>query len=73
MIAVINSVVVGAAVALALGVAVDAKLGLAAIGGGVVAITSLLLMRRAEYRLHVTGASRTKVLYPSPASGTDGT
>jgi hypothetical protein len=73
MIAVINSVVGGAAVALALGVAVDAKLGLAAIGGGVVAVTSLLLMRRAEYGMHMTGGSRTEALFPSPPSGTEGT
>jgi hypothetical protein len=73
MIAVVNSVVGGAAVALALGVAVDAKLGLAATGGGLVATASLLLMRRAEYRIHVNGASRTEALYPSPTSGRDGT
>jgi hypothetical protein len=60
MIAVINSVVGGAAVALALGVAVDASLGLAAGVGGAVAIASLLLMRRAEYRMHVAGRARTE-------------
>jgi hypothetical protein len=65
MIAVINSVVGGAAVALALGVAVDASLGLAAGVGGAVAIVSLLLMRRAEYRIHVTGGARTETLFPS--------
>ena len=70
MIAVVNSVVGGAAVALALGVAVDAKLGLAAAAGGGVAIASLLLMRRSEYRMHVTGGSRTEALFPSsPAEG----
>jgi hypothetical protein len=69
MIAVVNSVVGGAAVALALGVAVDAKLGLAATGGGVVALVSLLLMRRADYRMHVTGGRRTEVLFPSPQPG----
>lgn len=66
MIAVINSVVGGAAVALALGVAVDASLGLAAGVGGAVAIASLLLMRRAEYRMHVAGRARTETLFPSP-------
>ena len=45
--------------ALALGVAVDASLGLAAGVGGAVAIASLLLMRRAEYRMHVAGRART--------------
>jgi hypothetical protein len=73
MIAVINSVVGRAAVALALGVAVDASLGLAAGVGGAVAIASLLLMRGAEYRMHVTGGSRTKALFPSPPSGRDRT
>ena len=71
MIAVINSVVGGAAVALALGVAVDATLGLAAIAGGGVAIASLLLMRRAEYRMHVAGRDRTEALSPTPPSGGD--
>jgi hypothetical protein len=69
MIAVINSVVGGAAVALALGVAVDASLGLAAGVGGAVAIASLLLMRRAEYRMHVSGRDRTEALFPSPPAG----
>ena len=72
MIAVINSVVGGAAVALALGVAVDASLGLAAGVGGAVAIASLLLMRRAEYRMHVAGRARTETLFPSPPIAHDG-
>jgi hypothetical protein len=66
MIAVINSVVGGAAVALALGVAFDAPLGLVAAAGGAIAIASLLLMRRAEYRLHVAARDRTEALFPSP-------
>ena len=69
MIAVINGVVGGAAVALALRVAVDATLGIAAAAGGVVAIASLLLMRRAEYRMHLDGGARTDSLFPSPPSG----
>lgn len=72
MIAVINSVVGGAAVALALGVAADASLGLAAGVGGAVAIASLLLMRRAEYRMHVAGRARTETLFPSPPIARDG-
>jgi hypothetical protein len=71
MIAVINSVVGGAAVALALGVAVDASLGLAAGVGGAVAIASLVLMRRAEYRMHVAGGTRIETLFPSPPTGGD--
>jgi hypothetical protein len=69
MIAVINSVVGGAAVALALGVAVDAPLGLAAAAGGAVAIASLLLLHRADRRMHVTGGARTEALFPSPPRG----
>jgi hypothetical protein len=71
MIAVINSVVGGAAVALVLGVAADASLGLAAGVGGAVAIVSLLLMRRAEYRMHVAGRARTETLFPSPPIADD--
>jgi hypothetical protein len=67
MIAVINSVVGGAAFALTLGIAFDAKLGLAAAAGGVVATASLVLMRRVEQRLHVAGRARTEALFPSPA------
>jgi hypothetical protein len=69
MIAVINSVVGGAAVALALGVAFDASLGVAAAAGGVVALVSLLVMRRVDYRMHVAGRARTEVLFPSPPAG----
>jgi len=72
MIAVINSVVGGAAVALALGVAADASLGLSSGVGGAVAIASLLLMRRAEYRMHVAGRARTETLFPSPPIAHDG-
>jgi len=66
MIAVINSVVGGAAVALALGVAFDASVGLAASVGGAVAIASLMLMRRAERRMHVAGGGGIETLFPSP-------
>jgi hypothetical protein len=66
MIAVINSVVGGTAVALALGVAFDASLGLATAVGGVVAIASLVLMRRGERRMHVAGSARRPSLFPSP-------
>jgi hypothetical protein len=72
MIAVINSVVGGVAVALALGVAVDATLRFAAAVGGGVAIASLLLMRRLEYRMHVAARGRIEALFPSPPLGGDG-
>jgi hypothetical protein len=67
MIAVLNSVAGGAAVALALGVALDATLGIAAGAGAAAAALSLLVMRRAEYRIHVAGSARLETLFPSPA------
>jgi hypothetical protein len=69
MIAVINSVVGGAAVALAIGLAFDASLGVAAGVGGGFAIVSLLLMRRGEYAMHVAGRARAEPLFPSPPPG----
>jgi hypothetical protein len=65
MIAVINSVVGGAAVAFVVGVALDASLGVAAAVGGAAAIVSLLLLRRAEYLMHVAGRGRTAAMFPS--------
>jgi hypothetical protein len=66
MIAVINGVVGGAAVALALGVAADLPLGWATAGGGAFALASIGLMRLADRRLHVTGRDRVETLFPSP-------
>jgi hypothetical protein len=71
MIAVINSVVGGAAAALALGVATDATLGLAVGVGAVAAIASLVITRRADQRMHVAARERIEVLFPSPPSGDD--
>jgi hypothetical protein len=66
MIGVINSVVGGAAVALALGATVDPPLGVAAGAGALVGIASLVLLRRTEYRMLVAGADEIKTLFPSP-------
>jgi hypothetical protein len=65
-IAVINSVVGGAAVAIALGALVDAPLGLAAGVGIVVAICSAVAWVRYALRLLAANAGRTEPLFPSP-------
>jgi hypothetical protein len=70
MVAVINSIVGGAAVAIAIGAISDAPLGIAAGIGGVAAIASFALLRRYETRLLETGAAEhTEVLFPSPGGG----
>jgi hypothetical protein len=68
-IAVINSVVGGGAAAIALGVLVDAPLGVAAGVGGVVAIVSAIAWLRYALRLLDASAARTEPLFPSPAGG----
>jgi hypothetical protein len=66
MIAVINSVVGGAAVAIAIGVFSSASLGVCAGIGGVVAIASLAWMLRMENRLYHQLGGFSEVLFPSP-------
>jgi hypothetical protein len=66
-VAVINSVVGGSAVAIALGVLVDASLGLAAGLGAVAAIGSVVAWLRYADRLLDT-AARTEPLFPTPSS-----
>jgi hypothetical protein len=69
MVGAINSVVGGAAVALAVGAVSDAALGVASAIGGVVAIASFALLRRYEISLLEAGAAgHREVLFPSPAS-----
>ncbi len=65
---VINGVVGGAAVALALGVVFDAPLALAAGIGGVAAVASVVAWLRFADRVLDAGASLSAPLYPSPAS-----
>jgi hypothetical protein len=67
-IAVINGVVGGAAVAIALGALVDAALGVAAAAGAVAAIVSVVGWIRYAGRL-LDAAAQTEVLFPSPADG----
>jgi hypothetical protein len=66
MIAVINSVVGGAAVAIALGAVTGAALGVCAGAGGVAAIISLARMLRIENRMYHEMGGFTEVLFPSP-------
>jgi hypothetical protein len=63
---VINSVVGGVAVALALGAFTEASLGLAAAVGGAVAIVSVLAWLRYADRLLDASATRVEPLSPSP-------
>jgi hypothetical protein len=66
MIAVINSVVGGAAVALAIGAFTGAPLGICTAGGGLVAIVSFVLLLRLENRLYHEMGGFTDVMFPSP-------
>jgi hypothetical protein len=65
-IAVINGVVGGSAVALALGAVVDAPLGPAAAAGAVAAIVSVVAWLRYAARLLEAGASKDEPLFPTP-------
>jgi hypothetical protein len=66
VVAVINSVVGGSAVAIALGALADASLGLAAGVGGALAIVSLLVLLRFADRLLAQRAGEIPALFPSP-------
>jgi hypothetical protein len=67
MVAVINSVVGGSAVAIAVGAIADPALGVAAAIGGLLAIASLATMRRFETRYLRAGVGELEVLFPSGA------
>jgi hypothetical protein len=64
-IAVINAVVGGAAIAVALGAIADASLGVAAAGGGVAAIISAVSWIRYSNRMFRERADAVEPLYPS--------
>lgn len=66
VIAVINSVVGGSAAAIALGVATDASLGVAACAGALVAIGSLVALLRFAGRLLEARTGGVEPLFPSP-------
>jgi len=65
MIAVVNSVVGGAAVALAVAATGDPPLGIPVAIGGVAALVSLFLMQRAQMNRFHRGAAYTEVMFPS--------
>ena len=67
MLAVVNSVVGGAAVAIALEALVDAPLGVAAGVGVVAAIVSAVALVRYALRLLAASAARAEPLFPSPS------
>jgi hypothetical protein len=69
VVAVINSVVGGSAVAIALGAFVDASLGVAAGAGGVVAILSVVALLRFAERLLDARTGGVEALFPSPSAG----
>jgi hypothetical protein len=66
MVAVINSVVGGSAAAIAVGVITAAPLGVCAPIGGVVAIASIVAMRRHEQRMLRQCYRQLDVQFPSP-------
>lgn len=69
MIAVINSVVGGGAIAIAVGAFAGAPLGLCAGIGGAAAIVSLLWLLRIENRMYHEMGGFTESLFPSPSGG----
>jgi hypothetical protein len=66
MVALINSVVGGSAVAIAAGAITDAALGVAAGIGALVAIVSFSVLRRFETRYLQAGIGELEILFPSP-------
>jgi hypothetical protein len=66
VVAVIDSVVGGSAVAIALGAIVDASLGVAAGVGGAAAVASLTVLHRHADRLLEERAGRTESIFPTP-------
>lgn len=69
VVAVVNSVVGGSAIAIALGAIADASLGVAAGVGGVAALVSLVALLRYADRLLEERAGRTESIFPSPRDG----
>jgi hypothetical protein len=66
VVAVINSVVGGSAIAIATSVVVDAPLGVAAGAGAAVGLVSLALLLRHADRLLQTRAASTESIFPTP-------
>jgi hypothetical protein len=71
-IAVINGVVGGTAIAIAVGALAGASLGVAAAAGAVAAIASIVGWIRYALRLLAAGAAEVEPLFPSPAADVGG-
>jgi hypothetical protein len=67
MVAVVNSMVGGAAVAILLGVTLDLPLAVAAVAGFAFVLTAVRFQMRWDQRRHVHAAGRLDVLFPSPS------
>jgi hypothetical protein len=66
MVATVNSVVGGSAVALAVGRLLDAPLGVAAAAGALVVAASFAMHRRWDRLVHQRSGGHREVLFPSP-------
>jgi hypothetical protein len=66
MVAIVNSVVAGSALAILIGAVSDAPLGVAVAAGGVVAIISVAVQHRHQRSRRLAGAAHSEVLFPSP-------
>lgn len=66
MVATVNSVVGGGAVAVLVDTAADPPLGISAAAGGAAALVALAVQRRWDRALHERGGGRQDVLFPSP-------
>jgi hypothetical protein len=66
MVATVNSVLGGSAVALAVGRLLDAPLGVAAVAGALVVAASFALHRRWDRLIHERSGGHHEVLFPSP-------
>jgi hypothetical protein len=69
MIAVVNSVIGGSAVALAVGATGDPPLGIPVAAGGVAVVASLILMHRSQMARFRGGAASREVMFPSGGPG----
>jgi hypothetical protein len=65
-IGVVNSVIGGSAIALAVSIAFDASLGVATACGGVFTLASIVLHIRHDQRRHIAAARGHEPLFPSP-------
>jgi hypothetical protein len=65
MVATVNSVVGGAAVALLVAIVADPPIGVSAAAGGLVALAAFVVQRRWDRLLHERGSEQADVMFPS--------